>query len=273
MEQRSCTCRSLDGERIRMPVWNHWHRQQRPVMSWRVTQLFMHGFNEACAHFLQLTVQEVTAVVVQATQDVTLGVIHRFSNVIIEDRRSRALHQELAEIWQGGGGHAEQRQAAVNLHMRWEITRGQVWGPHVTDGRTSDWSRPFNEDALPEGSLSVADPGSFHLERMGERRAANSDTLTRPLLRPAFFPTDGTRLPLTSVLPQRGEHTKEMPVLVGIKQRHRMRLLMMKVPKEGAEQRRQRLRAEAAGGRKPSRSKHVNGARGFCSSPMLLPHV
>jgi hypothetical protein len=202
-------------------------------------------FNEACAHFLHAVLQELTAVVVQAKQDVPLELLHRFSNVIIEDSSSIALPHELAEIWQGCGGHAEQGQAAVKLHTRWEIKRGQIWGPHLTDGRTSDRSSPFNEDVLPEGSLYAADLGYFNLDRMVERRAAKSYTLTRPQSSTAFFTTEGKRLPLKSVLPQRVGQTKEMPVLVGIKQRHPMRLLMMKVPEEVAEQRRQRLRAEA----------------------------
>jgi hypothetical protein len=202
-------------------------------------------FNEACARFLHAVLQALTEVVVQAQQDVPLELLHRFSNVIIEDSSSIALPKELCELWQGCGGHAEQGQAAVKLHTRWELKRGQIWGPHLTDGRTSDRSSPFNEDALPEGSLYTADLGYFNLDRMVERRAANSYTLTRPQSSTAFFTTQGKRLPLKSVLPQRVGQTKEMPVLVGIKQRHPMRLLMMKVPEEVAEQRRQRLRAEA----------------------------
>jgi len=88
-----------------------------------------------------------------------------------------------------------------------------------------------------------------NLDRIAERRAAKSYTLTRPQSSTAFFTAEGKRLSLKSVLPQRVGQTKELPVLVGIKQRHPMRLLMMKVPEEVAEQRRQRLRAEAS--RKP----------------------
>jgi hypothetical protein len=230
-------------------------------------------FNEACAHFLHAVLQELTAVVVQAKQDVPLELLHRFSNVIIEDSSSIALPHELAEIWQGCGGHAEQGQAAVKLHTRWEIKRGQMWGPHLTDERTSDRSSPFNEDALPEGSLYAADLGYFNLDRMVERRAANSYTLTRPQSSTAFFTTEGKRLPLKSVLPQRVGQTKEMPVLVGIKQRHPMRLLMMKVPEEVVEQRRQRLRAEASRRQEAVSEQHLNCASGFCCSPMLLPNV
>jgi hypothetical protein len=208
-------------------------------------------FNEACAHFLHAVLQELTQVVVQAEQDVPLELLRRFSNVIIEDSSSIGLPEELAEIWQGCGGHVGQGQAAVKVHTRWELKRGRIWGPSLTDGRTSDRSSPFNEDALPEDSLYAADLGYFNLDRIVERRAANSYTLTRPQSSTAFFTLAGKRLQLKSVLPQRVGQTKEMPVLVGVKQHHPMRLLMMRVPDEIAQQRRERLLAEASRLQKP----------------------
>lgn len=204
-----------------------------------------HRFPQACAHFLHAVLQELTTVVVQAKQEVPLKLFHHISNVIIEDRSTIALPGELAAVWQGCGGHGGQGQAAGKVHTRWELKRGQIWGPHLTDGRTCDRSSPFNEEDVPEGSFYVADLGSFNLDRMVKRRAANSDTLTRPQSHTAFFTTGGKRLQLQSVLPQRVGQTKEMPVFVGIKQPYPMRLLMLKVPEEVAEQRRQRLRAEA----------------------------
>lgn len=50
---------------------------------------------------------------------------------------------------------------------------------------------------------------------------------------------------LKVILPQRVGQTKEILVWVGIKQRHPMRLLMMRVPPEIAQQRRERLLTEA----------------------------
>jgi hypothetical protein len=217
-----------------------------------VTDTAVHGrFTEACAHFLHAVLQELTAVVVQADQDVPIPLLRRFSNVIIEDSSSISLPEELVEIWQGCGGHVGQGQAAVKVHTQWELKRGQIWGPSLTDGRTSDRSSPFNEDALPEDSLYVADLGYFNLDRIVQRRAANSYTLTRPQSSTAFFTPAGKRLHLTSVLPQRVGQTKEMPVLVGVKQRHPMRLLMMRVPDEIAQQRRERLLEEASRLQKP----------------------
>src|SRR5437763_3033979 len=112
------------------------------------------------------------------------------------------------------------------------LKRGQLWGPSLTDGRASDRSSPFNEVDLPAGSFYVADLGYFNLDRIVARRAAQSSTLTRPQSSTVFFPASGKRLPLKTVLPPRVGQIKQMPVLVGVKQRHPMRLLMMRVPEE-----------------------------------------
>jgi Transposase DDE domain len=208
-------------------------------------------FSESCAHFLHTVLQELTGIVVQADQDVPIPLLRRFSNVIIEDSSSIALPDELAEQWQGCGGHCGQGQAAVKIHVRSELKRGQLWGPSLTDGRASDRSSPFNEVDLPAGSLYVADLGYFNLERIVARRAAHSYTLTRPQSSTVFFTASGKRLPLKTVLPPRVGQIKEMPVLVGIKQRHPMRLLMMRVPEDIAQQRRERLRQEASRRQEP----------------------
>jgi hypothetical protein len=208
-------------------------------------------FTEPCAHFLHAVLEELTGIVVQADQEVPVPLLHRFSHVIIEDSSSMALPDELAEQWQGCGGHCDQGQAAVKIHVRTEIKRGQMWGPSLTNGRVSDRSSPFNEVDLPAGSLYVADLGYFNLDRIVARRVARSYTLTRPQSSTAFFTQAGQRLALKTVLPPRVGQMKQMPVLVGVKQRHPMRLLMMRVPEEIAEQRRERLLREASRRQEP----------------------
>jgi hypothetical protein len=119
-----------------------------------VTDTAVHArFNESCAHFLHAVLQELTEVVVQADQEVPLALLHRFSHVIIEDSSSVALPDDLKEVWQGCGGQNGQGQAAVKIHVRWDLKRGQMWGPRLTDGRASDRSSPFNEEVLPINSL------------------------------------------------------------------------------------------------------------------------
>jgi hypothetical protein len=168
-------------------------------------------FTQSCAHFLHAVLQELTGMVVQADQDVPVPLLRRFSNVIIEDSSSITLPNELAEQWQGCGGHCDQGQAAVKIHVRTEMKRGQIWGPSLTDGRASDRSSPFNEVDLPPGSFYVADLGYFNLDRIVARREANSYTLTRPQSNTVFFTPSGKRLPLKTILPPRVGQVKEMP--------------------------------------------------------------
>lgn len=92
-----------------------------------VTDTAVHErFNESCAHFLHAVLQKLTEVVVQADQEVPLALLHRFSHVIIEDSRSVALPDVLKEVWRGCGGHNGQGQAAVKIHVRWDLKRGQI---------------------------------------------------------------------------------------------------------------------------------------------------
>ena len=127
--------------------------------------------------------------------------------------------------------------------------------------------------SCPPGSFYVADLGYFNLDRIVQRRVASSFTLTRPQSSTAFFSEAGKRLQLGSVLPQRVGQTKEMPVLVGIKQHHPMRLLMMRVPAEVAERRQARLLAEAARRQEPASQQALELASGFCCSRMHQRNV
>ena len=63
--------------------------------------------------------------VVEASHEVPLELLSRFESVVLEDSSSIALPEELAEQWQGCGGSPGKGQAAVKLHVRWELKRGQ----------------------------------------------------------------------------------------------------------------------------------------------------
>ncbi len=203
-------------------------------------------FNESCARFLHAVLEEVVGVLMHAEQPVPLELLHRFSRVVLEDSSSIALPKELAECWQGSGGGSGGGEAAITLPVRWDRTRGQLAGPSLTNGRASEQCSPFRQVCLSAGSLYIADLGYFDLDAAMEHRKAGSYTLTRARTTTVFFTEQGRRLRLEAVLPQRVGQTKEMPVLVGEKQRSWMRLLMVRAPKELAEQRGQDLRLDAS---------------------------
>lgn len=202
-------------------------------------------FTPQAARFLHAMLEEACSLVVQAAHDVPVALLQRFSAVILEDSSSISLPNELAQIWRGCGGKQDHTAAAVKLHVRWELKRGRLWGPKLTDGRASDRRSPFTEEAIEPGSLSVKDLGYFNLEHIAARHQAGAYTLTRWQAGTALYTTQGKRLPLYNVLPQRVGQMKQLPVLVGATRRHPMRLLLLKVPKEVGDQRRKDLLADA----------------------------
>ena len=119
-----------------------------------------------------------------------------------------------------------------------DLTRGRVWGPKLTAGRTADRSSPFNGEQLAANTLCIADLGYFSLPRFVARREAGSYTLSRLQAGTALFTPEGAALCLELVLPREVGQLKELGVLVGARQRHALRLLLLRVPKAVGDKRR-----------------------------------
>ena len=202
-------------------------------------------FTPACARLLHAVLEELTSVVVEATQEVPIRLLRRFSAVILQDSSSITLPDELVEQWRGCGGTQAHTAASVKVHVRWELKRGRLWGPSLTDGRTSDRSSPFNEEDEVPGSLSVEDLGYFNQSRLAERQRAGAYSLTRLLAGTALYTRSGQRLQVQDVLPRRVGQMKELRVLVGARERLPMRLLLLRVPKNVADKRREDVRRDA----------------------------
>ena len=151
--------------------------------------------------------------------------------------------------WRKCGAVVEARsrhtKAALKLHTRWELRRGQVQGPVFSDGRTSERTSPLADEPVEAGSLYVADLGYFNLQMVAQRRQAGGYTLTRLQAGTALYSPQGQRLCLANVLPPRVGQLKEMHVLVGAKQRMPMRRLLLRVPKAIADKRREDLLRDA----------------------------
>jgi hypothetical protein len=202
-------------------------------------------FTPQCAAFLHAVLEQMSSVVVQAAHDVPISLLRRFSAVILEDSSSVSLPNELAKVWRGCGGNQDHTAAAVKLHVRWELKRGQLWGPKLTNGRTSDHRSPFTDEPVQAGALYVQDLGYFDVHRLAQRRQAKAYSLTRLHAGTALFTRRGQSLCLEKVLPPRVGLMKELRVLVGAKERLPMRLLLLRVPKEVGDQRREDLLRDA----------------------------
>jgi hypothetical protein len=202
-------------------------------------------FTPSCAEFLRRLLEELSAVVVEAAEPVDVELLRRFGAVILEDSSVMSLPSALHEVWQGCGNQNTQEAASLKLHVRWELQRGRLDGPALTAGRVSDHGSPWYDAPIEARALYVQDLGYFNLHRFQERREAGAWSLSRLQVGTMVLDRQGQCLNLLQCAPKQVGQSKELPVLLGSQLRLRMRLLMLRVPKAVAEQRRERLKAEA----------------------------
>ena len=205
-------------------------------------------FTQAAATFLQQMLQRLSEAQMQA-EAVEVPLLRRFGAVLVEDSSSVLLPAELAEIWQGWGSGQGASAAAVKLFVRWDVLGGKLEGPRLTDGRHTDTKSPFNQDTLPSGGLYLADLGFFSLGRLSRlahpAEGGKRFFVMRWQYGTGLFTRSGHQLELRGILPQQEGEAREMGVLLGKQTRLPVRLIMVRVSEEVAEQRRKRIRERA----------------------------
>jgi hypothetical protein len=136
------------------------------------------------------------------------------------------------------------------------VLSGEVCGPELTDGRTNDHNSPFGVEALPAGSLYLADLGFFASERLSQIARGSKQKRYFVTRRPSHTNLSnrrGHRMELKGILPQQIGQVCEMGVVLGKKNGLPVRLIMVKVPDDVAKERQERIRQTAQKhGREPS---------------------
>jgi hypothetical protein len=208
---------------------------------------------ERAAAFLEQLLAQAVRLVVTA-EPVVIPLLQRFSAVVLLDSSTLVLPDALGPWWPGcGGATVERTLAALKLQVRFDLLRGTLEGPLLTDGRTHENSSPLQHTPLPRGALRLADLGFFNLDVFAEMTAQGVYWLSRLLLATAVFTPDGARCDVLCHLAAQTAPTVELAVCLGATHRLTARLLAARVPDEVANQRRRRLHADARRrGRTPS---------------------
>src|SRR5581483_6411654 len=210
---------------------------------------------EAVPFFYQL-LQWASQLCLRA-EPVEVAMLRRFRAVIVEDSTTITLPDALLEVWRGCGGSGSASASAVKIHVRLDLLTGALLGLRLSDARLSDNATPFRQEAdegatLPAGCLYVADLGYFSLlwlQQVGRRREAPGQkrmALMRLKQGTVLLTRSGHRHVLHGLLPQQVGQVVEMGVLLGVQTRLPVRLILVRVPEEVVQQRRERLQAEAA---------------------------
>jgi len=216
-------------------------------------QISASGLHQRCteqaASFLQAVLAELVEQVVRV-QAVPVALFKHFKQVIIEDGSTIVLPAELADLWEGcGGGSAgsiEHTASALKLHVRLDLKHGQLIGPFLSAGRVHELQGPLRDKPLVAGCLYVADRGYWSLTRLRELDEQRVRFCQHPKANTVFYDQQGKRITLETALPRTIGQIKVMRVQLGQQEPLPVRLIMVRVPAEVAEQRRERLKKAAA---------------------------
>ena len=202
-------------------------------------------FGAASADCLR-EVLEAAVQVVLAADPAAVPILHRFTQVAVQDCTTIALPAALAAAWPGcGGGTPAAGAAALKLGVRLDLACGQLQGPYVEAGRADDRAALAASPPLPPGALRLGDLGFFRLDELAAQDARGVYWLSRWQPGTALFTPDGQRHELLPLLAEAATPTVDLAVRLGVRQRVPARLLAVRVPQEVADQRRRRLRSAA----------------------------
>ncbi len=210
-------------------------------------------FTPEAATLLQRVLERLCAEQMQV-EPVEIALLKQFSAVILEDSSSITLPPKLAQVWRGCGGSPGASEAAIKLFVRWDVLRGELQGLGLEQGRRNDKRGPLALSDLPDGCLYVADLGFFGVQRLttiahGEpgQEAVKRYFVSRYQSKTVLQTRSGHRIELHGILPQQVGQVVEVGALLGQAGRLPVRVIMLRVPKEVAEERRARIREAAQG--------------------------
>jgi hypothetical protein len=209
-------------------------------------------FTSSATLLLEEVLAAAVAQVVQA-DPVAVPILARFSAVTVQDSTPIVLPAAWADLWPGCGGTNGFGVATLKCQVRWDLLGGRLEGPFLEAGRAADQRSSIQHLPVPPGALRLADLGYFSLPVLAEVGRQGSYWLSRWQRPTVIFTAAGERL---DDLPRwlaarRQAQTLDCPVTLGVAERLPARLLVVRVPRAVAIQRRERLTAEARRTGKP----------------------
>lgn len=204
-------------------------------------------FTKAAATLLQdVLAAALTRMLVADPLD--LALLDQFSAVYLEDSTIVALPDALVDVWRGCGNATDQGQAALKLTLRLDLRTGLIAGLSLHDGCTADQKAAAALTVIGAGALYLADLGFFGLRRLRTLVEQQAFFLSRLHGQTSVFTRDGQRWDDVGVLlTTMGEQTEvDLDVTLGVTERVPARLVAVHALQEVVDQRRRRLRAEAA---------------------------
>jgi hypothetical protein len=197
-------------------------------------------FSDRLIPFLRAGLEHVLGHAV-AADPAAVPLLEKFTAVAIGDSTTVTVPDQYADEFPGCGGKSGSGKAAVKIQAVWELRRGELTRLDVQPGRHSDAQSEAASDPVTPGSLTIRDLGYFSLPRFQERSRGGAYWISRWQQGTAAFDPDGRPLDLLDTVRRHaGGGPIDMAILLGATERLPCRLIVLRVPQEVADRRRQK---------------------------------
>lgn len=187
-------------------------------------------------------------------QAVSIPLLQRFTAVLVEDGSTISLPAALKSIWRGSGGSGP--EAALKLTVRWDLLGGTMQGPYLQEGRQHETQSPLRSQAMPRGSLWIADLGYFALVWLSQLVRQGVYFLMGLKEPVTVCNAQGQRVDILELLPPQEQQTVDVPVSLGARKQLSARLIARKASPATVERRREQLKERAHKQCKPINPRH-----------------
>jgi hypothetical protein len=172
-------------------------------------------------------------------------VLKQFSEVYLQDSTIQSLPESLQELFPGSGGNAS--PAALKIQVLFGLLSGNLSHVELQTGRSSDAHYTQHVPCLEKNSLLIQDLGFFNLEALQDIHNQEAFFLMRWRADVTIFLANqlDTSLDMLRFLSAQSQPIGEYPVWVGKTAHLACRMLVVHLPRQVADQRKQRLRQDA----------------------------
>ena len=197
-------------------------------------------FTDKLVSFLRASLEPMLEHAV-AADPVAIPLREKFTAVEVGESTTVTVPDDSAAEFPGCGGKADSSKAAVKIQTTWDLRTGKLTKLEVQPGRHSDAKSEAAEAPVRRGSLLIRDLGYFCLKRFQRWDAEGASWISRWPPGTAVFDADGQPLELLDYVRQhQGSRPIDMPILLGAAERLPCRLIVLRVPQEVADRRRQK---------------------------------
>ena len=151
------------------------------ILGIRVTrQALEQRLTPKTAEMLKITLDAaITEVLEITTPPQEIPLLQQFNGVFIQDSTWISLPDALHDTWKGHRKKNHPKKGTLKLHLRFDVLTGGFQQVHLTAGLTADSTAAKAFDALPPGSLRLADLAYFSLDELEKLTQSGIYWITR----------------------------------------------------------------------------------------------